>query len=120
MPNMAQVWQIYARHAEFCCTPADRRPPALRTPPASLFISTLPRPPPAALGTVLLHSAHIIHACPAIPSSGGSTPFSVKCGSGHFPPKFGAGFPASQAYIRAYHPPKPATPLPYLYVFGGG
>ena len=47
------------------CTPAGRRPPALRTPPASLCISTLRRPPPAVLGTVLLHSAHIIHACPA-------------------------------------------------------
>lgn len=29
---------------------------------------------------------------------------------GHFLPKFGAGFPASQVYIRAHHPPKPVTP----------
>jgi hypothetical protein len=28
-------------------------------------IPTLPRPRAASLGTVLLHSAHIIHACPA-------------------------------------------------------
>jgi hypothetical protein len=55
-----------------------------------------------------------------IPSSGGNTLFSAKCGSRHFPSKFGAGFPASQAYIRAHHPPKPAIPAPYPCVFGGG
>jgi hypothetical protein len=77
--DMAQVQQIYARlftHIDVATASQAGlgrrrillragRPPALRTPPASLSISTLPRPCPAALGTVLLHSAHIIHACPA-------------------------------------------------------
>jgi hypothetical protein len=30
MPNMAQVQQIYARHAEFCCTRADGHLPSAR------------------------------------------------------------------------------------------
>jgi hypothetical protein len=74
--DMAQVQQIYARlftHIDVATASQAGlgrrrillragRPPALRTPPASLSISTLPRPPPAALGTVLLHSAPY-HSC---------------------------------------------------------
>jgi hypothetical protein len=41
MVCLCPTWRRY-------CTPAGRRPPALRTLPASLCIPTLPRPPPAA------------------------------------------------------------------------
>jgi hypothetical protein len=42
-------------------------------------------------------------------SWGGAPAFGAECGS---PPKFGAHFPASPALVKAYHPPKPASPQP--------